>query len=164
MNTTMRNVVIILAVGAAVAAAIVLRGGRSEGSESSEAAQRHDSAPSLHAADPAVESAHSGATSEPAAALPKLVDLGADKCIPCMMMKPILEELKRDYAEKFTVEFIDVWEDPQPGRDLGIKVIPTQIFFDADGEELFRHEGFFSKEDILSIWERHGIDVDDQAE
>lgn len=91
--------------------------------------------------------------------LPRLVDLGAGKCIPCKMMAPILEELKEEYAGRLKVEFIDVWENPDAGNEYGIKLIPTQIFYDVSGKELFRHEGFFSKEDILSKWKEFGIDL-----
>jgi len=91
--------------------------------------------------------------------LPRLVDLGADKCIPCKMMAPLLEELKKEYAEKFRVEFYDVWKNPDVSKDYGIKLIPTQIFYDASGKELFRHEGFFSKEDILAKWKELGVDI-----
>jgi len=91
--------------------------------------------------------------------LPKLVDLGADKCIPCKMMAPILEGLKREYAGRMDVQFIDVWKDPAPGRRYKIRLIPTQIFFDASGKELFRHEGFFGKEDILAKWKELGVDL-----
>jgi thioredoxin 1 len=90
--------------------------------------------------------------------LPKLIDLGATKCIPCKMMAPILEELKKEYAGKMDVEFIDVWENPNAGQSFGIKLIPTQIFFAPDGKELFRHEGFFSREDILGKWKELGYD------
>jgi thioredoxin 1 len=89
--------------------------------------------------------------------LPKLLDLGAGKCIPCKMMKPILDELKRDYADKFVTEFIDVWEDASAGEKHGIKMIPTQIFYDANGKELFRHEGFYGKEEILGKWRALGV-------
>lgn len=89
--------------------------------------------------------------------LPKLIDLGADKCIPCKMMAPILEELRQDYAKKFEVVFIDVWKNPSSGKEFGIRIIPTQIFFDAAGKELYRHQGFISKEDILAQWKKLGI-------
>src|SRR3990172_2129478 len=59
--------------------------------------------------------------------LPRMVDLGADKCIPCKMMAPILEELKKEYAGRLTVEFIDVWEHRGAGDVYGIRSIPTQI-------------------------------------
>jgi len=94
---------------------------------------------------------------EAVADLPRLLDLGADKCIPCKLMAPILEELKAEYAGTFTVEFIDVWKKSGASAEYGIKVIPTQIFFAADGTELFRHEGFYGKEDILAKWRELGI-------
>ena len=93
--------------------------------------------------------------------LPQLVDLGADKCIPCKMMAPILDELREKYKGRLHVTFIDVWKDPAPGRQYGIRAIPTQIFLDPAGEELFRHEGFFSKEDILAKWRELGYTLED---
>jgi len=96
---------------------------------------------------------------EVTANLPRLVDLGADKCIPCKMMAPILEEMKKDYAGIINVEFIDVWKNPEKAKEYRISIIPTQIFFDASGKELFRHEGFFSKEDILAKWKELGVEL-----
>ncbi len=93
------------------------------------------------------------------AKLPRLLDLGADKCIPCKAMAPILEELKREYVGQMNVEFIDVWKNEDAGKPYGIQAIPTQIFYDASGKELFRHVGFFSKEDILTKWKELGVNV-----
>ena len=93
------------------------------------------------------------------ARLPKLLDLGADKCIPCKMMVPVLEDLNKEYVGRMKVEFIDVWKYPDAGKAYNVEVIPTQIFFDADGHELFRHVGFFAKEDILSKWKDLGVDM-----
>jgi len=90
---------------------------------------------------------------------PRLVDLGATKCIPCKMMAPILKQLKKDYAGRLEVEFIDVWENPDAAKAYDIRLIPTQIFYNADGKELFRHEGFFDKEDILAKWKELGVDL-----
>jgi thioredoxin 1 len=92
-------------------------------------------------------------------ALPRLVDLGAGKCIPCKQMKPILDELKRDYANQFETVFIDVWENREEGPKYGIRIIPTQIFYDVSGKERFRHEGFMAKKDILAKWRELGVEV-----
>ncbi len=94
-------------------------------------------------------------------ALPKLVDLGAKKCIPCKKMAPILEELTAEYKGVFDVVFIDVWqpENKTEAQKYGIQSIPTQIFFDASGKELGRHEGFISKEDILKKWQAFGVNI-----
>lgn len=91
--------------------------------------------------------------------LPRLLDLGADKCVPCKMIAPILAEFERDYAGQFTTEFIDVWKDSAPAKEYGIRAIPTQIFFDAEGKELFRHEGFFGKDDMFNKWKEPGVEI-----
>lgn len=91
--------------------------------------------------------------------LPRLVDLGAGKCIPCKQMAPILESLKKEYAGRFEVEFIDVWENPSAGNLYRIRMIPTQIFYDSSGKELFRHEGFYGREDILNKWKELDVDL-----
>ena len=121
-----------------------------KGQRMSEAARQAGEAPAVKA----------GVSSQAAPALPRLIDLGADKCIPCQMMAPILDELKEEYRGKLTVTFIDVWKDPVPGREYGIRAIPTQIFIGPDGNELFRHEGFFAKEDILAKWRELGFDLE----
>lgn len=130
---TPAKILIVVAVAAAVVAAVVLKQNKTRSSQ---------------------------ATSGPVvtAKLPRLVDLGAGKCIPCKLMKPILDELKRDYASQFKTEFIDVWENPIEGKKYGIEMIPTQIFFDAEGNELFRHVGFYGKEDILAKWKELSAD------
>jgi thioredoxin 1 len=98
-------------------------------------------------------------TAQAIAKLPRLLDLGADKCVPCKMMAPILEELKTTYNGKLQVEFIDVWKKPDEANKYKISIIPTQIFYDSAGKELFRHEGFFAKEDILAKWKEFGVDL-----
>jgi thioredoxin 1 len=96
-------------------------------------------------------------------ALPRLVDLGASKCVPCKMMKPILDKLTKDYAGQMEVVFIDVWEKREEGARYSIRVIPTQIFFDTTGKERFRHEGFISEKDILAKWKELGLELKSPA-
>ncbi len=104
------------------------------------------------------DSAEPGTTGTRAAGLPRLVDLGADKCIPCRMMAPVLEELSAEYAGTMEVEFIDVWKERDKGAKYGVRMIPTQIFYDPSGKELLRHSGFIGKEDILTTWRDLGYD------
>ena len=89
--------------------------------------------------------------------IPRLLDLGATKCMACKAMEPVLEDLRKEYKEQFRVEFIDVWENPKEAEKYKIQSIPTQIFFDADGNELFRHMGFMSKEDILKTFKEKNV-------
>ena len=89
--------------------------------------------------------------------IPRLLDLGAGKCMACKAMEPVLEKLREEYKGKLQVDFIDVWENPEEAEKYKIQSIPTQIFFDADDKELFRHTGFMSKEDILKTFKEKGI-------
>ena len=95
--------------------------------------------------------------------LPRLVDLGAEKCIPCKMMAPILDELRDEYEDKLDVVIIDVKKNPKAIQEYEIDLIPTQIFYDASGKELFRHVGFFSKEEILDKWKQLGVELSQQS-
>ena len=92
--------------------------------------------------------------------LPLFLELGSHNCVPCKMMMPILAELKTGYTGKLKVKFIDVWEDKSQAEKYEISVIPTQIFFDSSGAELFRHTGFFAKNDIITKWKELGYDLE----
>jgi thioredoxin 1 len=85
------------------------------------------------------------------------IELGADKCVPCKMMQPIMEELRADYPETLKVVFHDVWKDPKMADKYGIQGIPTQILLDGDGKEIFRHSGFWPKDDIVAKFQELGI-------
>jgi thioredoxin 1 len=109
----------------------------------------------------AQSSAKSGSTGAEASGstLPLLVDVGADKCIPCKMMAPTLEELKKDYSQSVQIKFVDVWKNPGAEKPYRVRMIPTQIFYDPSGKELFRHEGFYSMEEILGKFKELGFDL-----
>ena len=99
------------------------------------------------------------ATSPITVQYPALVDVGAKQCIPCKMMEPVLEQLKTEYAGVLRVEFIDVQVDPKTATQLGVRGIPTQIFYDASGKERHRHMGYISKEGILTTFKKLGIEL-----
>ncbi len=149
MKTSVK-ILIVAALAVAVTAVVALK-------ISKTATETQNAAPALTRAPVTSDSPQS--TAAATGRLPRLIDLGADKCIPCKMMFPVLEELKKEYAGRLNVEFIDVWKVPDAAKPYGIEVIPTQIFYDADGKELFRHVGFFAKEDILAKWKELGLDL-----
>jgi len=95
--------------------------------------------------------------------LPLLVDLGAGKCTACKMMEDVVEGLEQEFAGSLRVRMIDVSEVPEAKQEYGIRMIPTQIFYDAVGKELFRHEGFMGRTAILEKWEELGIRIGDGA-
>ena len=88
---------------------------------------------------------------------PVLADFGRGVCIPCKQMKPILEELAAEYKGKASILIIEIDEYRALTRRYSIRLIPTQIFFDAQRKEVYRHEGFMSKESIKEKLEEMGV-------
>jgi thioredoxin 1 len=86
-----------------------------------------------------------------------MLDLGAHKCIPCKMMAPILEKLKKEYKGRAAIIFIDVWKNKDEAAKYGVRAIPTQIFFDKKGNEVFRHVGYMSEKDIVGQLRKMGV-------
>jgi hypothetical protein len=68
-----------------------------------------------------------------------------------------MRELAEEYEDIMQVVFYDVWKDPAPARKYGIQLIPTQVFIDQNGKEIFRHVGYFPKEEILQMLKEKGI-------
>lgn len=87
------------------------------------------------------------------------LELGSVKCIPCKMMKPIVDSIKEDYKDQVKVIFHDVWtkEGKPYAKQYKISGIPTQIFLDKNGKEFFRHTGFFPKNKIEEILKNQGV-------
>lgn len=163
--SNLRKVIIFLLLASAVAAVVVFKKAENR-SEQQAAANKSEITIHPHQTIRPQETANTPnkplvmtiEAVEPVRKLPTLLELGADRCIPCRMMTPIIEELTKEYADRLHVQFHDVWKYPSHTRQYGVRVIPTQIFLDPNGKELFRHQGFFSKEDILAKWKELGFD------
>lgn len=89
----------------------------------------------------------------PSPGMVTLVNLGADSCMPCQMMQPFLDELNIEYEGQARIAFVDVWKHSDYGQRFEIFTIPTQIFFDHNGQETFRHQGYLDKNSIVKILE-----------
>jgi thioredoxin len=100
----------------------------------------------------------SASSDRPTPQFPAVLDLGMGKCIPCKQMKPILEELKREYAGRCRVEIIDITDRRNLADKYRINLIPTQIFLDKDRKEVYRHEGFMPKADIVAKLRGMGVE------
>ena len=89
------------------------------------------------------------------------IDLGSDKCSPCKKMQPILKSIEKKYREQIKVVFYDVWKDEYKSKsdEYKIKLIPTQIFLDANGKEIFRHEGYYPEAQIDKFLQSKGLKV-----
>jgi thioredoxin 1 len=90
--------------------------------------------------------------------LPRMIDLGRGKCIPCKKMEPILKELKQAYAGRAVIEIVNLDEEPHAGDMYKLRLIPTQIFFDTSGSEVWRHEGFLPRDAIITKFTEMGVE------
>ena len=86
-----------------------------------------------------------------------MLDLGSDRCIPCRMMAPILEKLKTKYQGRAAIVYRDVYQSQDLAQRFGIRVIPTQIFYDHTGKIVGRHEGFLAQEQIEKVLAKLGV-------
>lgn len=86
-----------------------------------------------------------------------MIDLGAHKCIPCKMMEPIIQKLEKAYEGKADIIFIDVWKHRDQAQRFQVHGIPTQIFFDKDGKEIYRHVGFLDEASIVKQMTSMGV-------
>ena len=93
----------------------------------------------------------------PAKVMVTMIDLGATECIPCKMMAPIMAKMEKQYEGKAAIVFIDVWKHNEQAKRFGIRAIPTQIFFDENSKEVFRHVGFMSEKAIVNQLKKMGV-------
>jgi len=162
-----RQTVLLVAVLVAIAVIVVAKTATSRGSApavetqaavpepalqeaSAEREPTADTAPEQNA-EPTPAEGDGTATADAGPALPQLLELGSVGCKPCEYMAPIIDALEKELAGEVVVKFHDVVNDsPDIGQQYQIMTIPTQIFLDAEGKELFRHTGVFEKEEILA--------------
>jgi thiol-disulfide isomerase/thioredoxin len=88
------------------------------------------------------------------------VQFGTDGCEPCELMRPFIKELGDKYKNKKNIVFVDVTKNKILAVRYGVEMVPVQTFYDKSGKEVFRHVGFFSKEQIekkLSEIEQGGV-------
>ena len=90
--------------------------------------------------------------------MPILLEFGKGWCRPCKYMKPILEDMAKEYGEKAIVATVDMDANYDLVRGFGVRVMPTQVFLQPDGKEFFRNEGVLEREDIRTIFSKAGVE------
>jgi thioredoxin 1 len=88
---------------------------------------------------------------------PVLVDFGANSCIPCRQMRPVLKEVGTEYSEKAKILIIDVYKNQNLAREHKVLMLPTLVFFDSKGKEAFRNVGIMEKEKIVGKLKEIGM-------
>lgn len=88
--------------------------------------------------------------------LPRMWDYGSENCIPCKTMKGILDPMIVDYRDKVDIRIINVYEEKELAQQARIQIIPTQIFYNPDGKELYRHVGVYTRDSIVGKFKELG--------
>lgn len=88
---------------------------------------------------------------------PILVDFGANSCVPCRQLRPILKDVRNEYSGKAEILVIDVYKYQALAKEYKIMLIPTLVFFDSKGKEAFRHMGVLDKEKIVAKLKEVGM-------
>ncbi len=140
-----RRTLALVLVVAALAAVALTACGEGPGSDTPSAAAT---------ASPAAIGSSSGGAAAPRVTF---IELGADKCVPCREMQPVMKAIERTFGDQVEVLFYDVWEDPEPANEYGIQMIPTQVFLDENGEEFHRHVGFYPEAEIEALLIERGL-------
>lgn len=102
----------------------------------------------------ATETAQQNDIQVPVPGMVTMVDLGAESCMPCRMMAPVLDKVARDYRDRAAVVYIDLARHPGQSQRFGIRAMPTQIFYDKTGREIGRHEGFMDRAAIAEVLDK----------
>ena len=92
----------------------------------------------------------------------KFLEIGSDKCIPCKQMKVVTENIVKKYGDELAFQYIDIYENKDVADDYKIQLIPTQIFYNPKGVEIFRHVGYFPEEKIDSLLQANGLKMKQQ--
>jgi len=88
---------------------------------------------------------------------PTIAEFGSSTCVPCKMMKPVLENLAIIFERELNVVIIEVYEQMSLTREYKIMTIPTQVMFDENGQEIMRHIGYWPMKEILAVLEQVGV-------
>lgn len=94
---------------------------------------------------------------EPAAAqtgagpqvIPQILEFDRKLCPVCKAAEQALQAVRVMYPGQFEVRQIYIDEEERTFRRYRVDVVPTQVFLDTTGKEVFRHEGMFPKEKLI---------------
>lgn len=87
------------------------------------------------------------------------LELGSTTCIPCKQMEKVLESVREKYGDQIDVIFYDVKKEKEISKKYKVKMIPTQVFLDENGNEIHRHVGFYPEEKIDEFLKEQGLQI-----
>ena len=85
---------------------------------------------------------------------PNFLELGSDSCHGCVVMGKTLYKVSKENPN-YNIDYINISKDRSLAQSLQISMIPTQIIYDKDGKEVFRHMGVISETELLELFKTH---------
>lgn len=90
----------------------------------------------------------------------KMINFVSPNCLACVKMEGLMKEIISEYEGKAEIIEIDIMENSEISNKYNIIYTPTQVFFDEEGNEITRHEGFIGKKDLVLKLESLGVEKD----
>lgn len=85
---------------------------------------------------------------------PYFLELGADSCRSCQIMGSMLYRVK-EQNPLYNIHFINVKRERAIAQKLQIRMIPTQIIYNKDGEEVYRHIGVLATDELNKLFQKY---------
>lgn len=79
-----------------------------------------------------------------------LVDFYADWCGPCQKMKPFLDEISKENADKVTILRINADDNQELCKTLGVSSLPTLLLY-KNKKSIWSNKGFIDKQRLVSV-------------
>jgi thioredoxin 1 len=103
--------------------------------------------------------AHAGPLEDAAreAGKPLIVRFGLDRCLQCIKQGQAFDTLEPQYAGQMAFRFVHIGKQEEMAGAYKVLLIPTVLFFDAGGEEVFRHVGYLDAAQLEAAFARAGL-------
>lgn len=87
---------------------------------------------------------------------PHFLEIGSDSCQSCQIMGRTLYKVKQKNPQ-YNIEFINVQREREAAYELGVRMIPTQIIYDKDGKEVYRHIGLIGSRELHELFQKYNF-------
>jgi thioredoxin 1 len=87
--------------------------------------------------------------SAPPQGKPALYDFGRGICLSCKEMEKVLADIEREYGKQIEIRLVMLEKNEDLFKQFKIMLVPTQVFLDASGQEVDRHVGALTKEQVV---------------
>ena len=75
------------------------------------------------------------------------VYFNADWCVPCIKLKPVIEQLEVEEQSRIELLKLDVDDNPKVSTFLEINSLPLFVIY-KNGKSVWTHTGMLSKDDL----------------